>query len=106
MRQWENRPLAVMDLKRALEESTSPTLMPMTRDWKKLETLSDIKTNIDLFLSMTSHRKEVPSGVYFVLATGHILYTEHHDYGYNWESPTPEESINNRTKRQKKYSRQ
>ena len=55
MRQWENRPLAVMDLKRALEESSTPKHMPIVRNWKKLETLSDIKTNVDYYLKTAKY---------------------------------------------------
>ena len=50
MRQWENRPLAVMDLKRALDESSDPLYSMFPRDWKKVETLSELKANVDYYL--------------------------------------------------------
>ena len=51
MRQWELRPLAVMDLRRALEESESSKLIPTYRTWKKIETLSELETKVDLYLT-------------------------------------------------------
>jgi len=50
MRQWELRPLAVMDLRRALEESTTLMFIPTYRVWKKIETLSELETKVDLYL--------------------------------------------------------
>lgn len=51
MRQWELRPLAVMDLRRALEESETPTFVPINRIWKKIETISELETKVGLYLN-------------------------------------------------------
>lgn len=50
MRQWENRPLAIMDLKRALEESKEPTFVPTHRVWKKIETLTELGAFVDGYM--------------------------------------------------------
>ena len=55
IRQWEFRPLAVMDLRRALEESSSPTIVPTYRVWKKIETLSDLELHVDQYLKHASY---------------------------------------------------
>ena len=50
MRQWELRPLAVMDLRRALEESRTASIDIVYRIWKKVETLSELESKVDLYL--------------------------------------------------------
>jgi len=50
MRQWELRPLAVMDLQRALEESEWASISPIYRYWEKIETLSELELKVDLYL--------------------------------------------------------
>jgi len=50
MRQWEHRPLVVLDLKRAKEESLTPEYKYLHKDWIKLETISDIKAYIDDYI--------------------------------------------------------
>ena len=55
MRQWEFRPLAVMDLRRALEESSSSAIVHTYRVWKKIETLSDLTLYVDQYLKSANY---------------------------------------------------
>lgn len=59
MRQWENRPLAVMDLKRAKEVAEDTTLFPLSlpseRVWVKVEDLHHLKIYVDDYLKYASY---------------------------------------------------
>lgn len=55
MRQWENRPLAVMDLKRALDESVSPKFIPVYRSWEKIETLTYLEMMVNQYLKNAAY---------------------------------------------------
>ena len=55
MRQWEFRPLAVMDLRRVLEESSSSAIVHTYRVWKKIETLSDLTLYVDQYLKSANY---------------------------------------------------
>lgn len=59
MRQWENRPLAVMDLKRAKEVSEDATPFPLSlppeRVWVKIEELHYLKIYVDDYLKYADH---------------------------------------------------
>ena len=46
MRNWEQRPLVIMDLARAKEESTSPGYNEMPRLWTKVGSIEELRTRI------------------------------------------------------------
>jgi DNA polymerase-1 len=55
MRQWEHRPLAILDLKRAKEESESPQYVSVHRNWEKVETISGLKALVNTYIKYAKY---------------------------------------------------
>lgn len=55
MRQWEHRPLVVLDLKRAKEESETSEHTPVHRNWEKIETLLELGLAVDSYLAYAKY---------------------------------------------------